>query len=121
MDSAQNVFVTAQNETQPVVRGCDWCKRRIKGKRPDAKYCSDACRMAAYRSRHDPAGAPYRPDLRPRASGRQVSYRKAVDVVEAVLVECGHPRSDATRVLAERWMRDALPERQRARARVTDA
>jgi hypothetical protein len=51
-----------------------------------------------------------------KPSGRQVSYLKAVRVVERVLVECGHPRSEATQLLAERWMRDALPEKQRTRS-----
>jgi len=57
---------------------------------------------------------------RVRASGRQVSYRKAVDVAVEMLIAAGHPREEKTRVLAEQWMRDALPEKQRARTRITD-
>lgn len=59
--------------------------------------------------------------LRPKPSGRQVSYVKAVAVVESVLAEFGHGSGDARRVLAEQWMRDALPEKQRARTRTSNA
>jgi hypothetical protein len=50
-----------------------------------------------------------------KQSGRQVPYGKAVAVAVEMLVAAGHPRGEKTRVLAEQWMRDALPEKQRSR------
>jgi hypothetical protein len=48
-----------------------------------------------------------------KASGRQVSYRKAIDATVAALRECGVDSEQAT-LLAEKHMRSALSERQLA-------
>ena len=34
-----------------VEKGCSYCRKRFEGKRKDARYCSAACRQAAYRAR----------------------------------------------------------------------
>lgn len=48
-----------RNEQRPL-RFCSWqgCHLRLDGKSPKAKYCSDACKMKAYRWRNDPMNQP---------------------------------------------------------------
>jgi hypothetical protein len=37
--------------TAAVTRGCEWCGDPIESPRPEARYCSTRCRVAAYRDR----------------------------------------------------------------------
>jgi hypothetical protein len=77
--------------------------------RADALWCSRKCYIAV---RRDPRA--YRdPTPRPRPSGKQISYRKAVEEV-ALFLACTESLALAeARKLAERILHDALPERQR--------
>jgi hypothetical protein len=98
---------------------CDCgCGRPREGR---SAYASDACRARAWKARHN--YGPQKPrksrtNGNPKRSGRQISYRKAVEVLAAHLAaEEFHwcESDDEWYAVAERWLADALPERQRAR------
>ncbi len=86
------------------------CGRSLAGMRSDAEWCSRACAMAAKRARSANAGRTSGP------SGLQVAYRRMVDVLadEGAIVVTTRTRADARRK-AERIVREALSDRQRAR------
>ena len=120
-----------------MTRECEHCFYPMSNMRA-GKYCSNACRQAAWKQRvgysvvgvrnpnmtsgtPQPIGGPQatlqvsqrqREQGRPRRSGRQVSYWKAVDVAKRILMEFGHT-DESAQELAELWMREALPARQR--------
>lgn len=116
------------------------CDHGMEGRHPAARFCSDACRAAAWKlrtgyGRHDRV-VPYddrpadearalprrarangRPATRRKPSGLQVSYRKAIDVLadylrasEDALELTQDPRDEAEAILC-----DALSDKQRAR------
>ena len=115
-------------------RGCANCDRPLVNVRKDATYCTDACRQAAWKRKtgYSVVGvyaAQAQADMgeavaaalrtpkpaqngKQRRSGRQVSYWKAVDVAKRILMEFGHT-DESAQELAELWMREALPARQR--------
>lgn len=114
LGSRENGFVTGLPVPKRLSDRCKWCRKRFTGKRHGAQFCSDACRMANYRARTDPARAPARPDHRPRASGPQLSYFKALRVLAAHFESEGmHP--PYAREKARGVLRPALPDKQRAR------
>ena len=80
------------------------CGRSLAGRRPQARYALPACRTRGWRkpsqNRHS------------RAGGLQVSYRRMVDLLAVDYALLNLP--DARRQ-AEKLVREALPERQRAR------
>lgn len=96
-----------------------------------AKTCNAACRAAAFRARHGigrvsgGAGAPVAREGRangsrkPNAAGLQVSYRKAAVVLaEHLASEEFHwfeGGDEECAAVAERWLREALSDAQRAR------
>jgi hypothetical protein len=84
------------------------CKADMSALRSDAVWCSRKCYIAV---RRDPRA--YRaPTTIARPGGRQVSYRKAVDVLTADFVAYGN-NPDVVRAYFERVLARALPERQR--------
>jgi hypothetical protein len=88
---------------------CNFCEETFQGKRSAARYCSDACRAAAWRERRSRAAR-----TRSGASGLQVSARKMEKVIERRLVECGYSRFIA-RQRAFEDVRAAMSARQRER------
>jgi hypothetical protein len=85
------------------------CKADMRELRADAVWCSRKCYIAV---RRDPRA--YRdPTPRPRPSGKQISYRKAVEEVAFYLRRAGALTSLQAHELAEDILRRALPERQR--------
>lgn len=107
------------------MRRCQRCAKSLGGYSPKARYCSDACRSAAWK---DKRGYGY-PEVvsggsesdAHRSNGRsqgglQVSYRKAVEAVAAsIMHDRSHEDCDFCRYVAERALRQALPMRQRDR------
>lgn len=96
------------------------CMNVLDGMRRDARYCSNACKTAAYKARTGYTLQALRKGRQTRKnsqSGLQVSYRKAVEKIAHELREHGVvDPPDKARIVAELWMRDALPARQRERA-----
>lgn len=86
---------------------CRHCKRELPAARANQRYCSGACRTAAYRARK---ASP----RRHRRSGPQVSYRRALRAARLMLIAAAPELgSDGVDAVAEMFMRKALPERQR--------
>lgn len=85
------------------------CKTPLTHMRADAVWCSRACAMAAKR-----AGQSARKPNRKRSgrSGLQVSYFKAVDALTRALEQMPVARPE---LIAQRILREALSEQQRAR------
>lgn len=84
------------------------CDRVLPDEVPEnRRYCSSRCRTAHWRLKQE---AP----KRVKPSGRQVSYRKAVEAATALLFTyCWEMSEDDARALAKSQMAYALPERQR--------
>ena len=94
------------------------CDREIPEAASETRvYCEPRCRTAHWREKREKP-------KRVKPSGRQVSYVKAVDVVGEALAGYdwvshgwpGEPDEDQMRgyrMVAEGWLREALPERQR--------
>jgi hypothetical protein len=83
--------------------------------RRKAKTCDDVCRAAAWKQRHnygrhDPPQS--RTNGKPRTSGLQVSYRRALTEISAGLQANGWDAEDADDA-AGRWLRWAMSARQR--------
>ncbi len=77
-------------------RTCEHCSLALPPERPNRRFCTPACRTAAYRARKASPN-------RHKPSGLQLSYHRAVT---AVATELGQKR-------AEQLLADALPARQR--------
>lgn len=118
-------------------RTCEWCGGPLPADaKPEKVTCSDAHRALRWRWLHGipraggrgpqepPEGSPLhaarpapvatrerRANAKRKPSGLQVSYRKAVEAVEALLTADGYARPRST---AERTLREALSDRQRA-------
>lgn len=89
-------------------------EKEFESSRPDARYCSDSCRAAAWKERRGYGVArPVRTEPS-RPSGLQVSYHRAVREVAKVLEGYGSSPAVALR-RAEVTLARALPERQRQR------
>ncbi len=94
-------------------RACERCTAPLHGRRPDARYCSAACRRSAAREREarrapqaaDPAESPCEATTR-RAHACEVALRR----LERRLDELARHVSDADARLMARVMRDALRE-----------
>lgn len=91
------------------------CFHTTRGK---GSYCSDACRTRDWRvrthyTRPSPGNGAERRSAR---SGAQVSYRKAIQAAVNTAMSFG-VLPDRAKAVAEVMVRDALPERQRARLR----
>jgi hypothetical protein len=85
---------------------CGHCKAPLPEGRPNRRYCTAACRTAAYRARKASLKRHRHP------SGRQVSLHKAEAYIHAALID---PDDPSSRDLVERVLgalRAALPERQ---------
>jgi hypothetical protein len=97
----------------------DGCENQLDEMHGGARYCSNACKTAAWRDRtgYRLLGVRKPSQTRKsRRSGRQISYRKAVEVLAAHLAaEEFHwcESDDEWYAVAEAWLHDALPERQR--------
>jgi hypothetical protein len=106
--------------SDPRVCAHEGCSTVLAGARPEAVYCSAACRTAAWRARSGyriPTLSEQRkPSQNGRAkpSGLQVSYRKAVDQVADMLERSFIEKPCNARRLAEGAVKAALSERQRA-------
>lgn len=99
-----------------MTRRCAHCRGRFTPKRSHAIYCSDRCRAAAWKGKpHEPAETAG--ERVPRPGGAQISYRKAVAVVAQALSQYSYlgGEMDGFVTDAENVLRDALPERQRAK------
>lgn len=89
--------------------------------RPNGSYASDACRARAWKARRnygpqEPLEARSNGNVRrSKPSGVQASYFKAVDKVSAGVIAEFDVDAVFARWLAGRWLREALPEKQRAR------
>lgn len=101
------------------MRRCAHCRKLFAPKRAHARYCSDACRAAEWKANHQ-EGRETRVERVPRHSGRQVSYRKAVEILAERLIALGVPLSDdpegqqrVARAIAEDTLARALPVKQR--------
>lgn len=105
---------------------CDYCRAVLPHDevvRYGKKTCDQVCRAAAWKERvgygrlDRPVASQARANGRPKPSGAQVSYRKAVEVLADELrklnPKLAHP--NAARQYAEMVLRDALPVRQRER------
>lgn len=102
------------------MRRCDYCEAELVGKRPNALYCSDAHRTAAWKAAHPGwRGNGRERQQRPRsphAGGIQISYRKAVEAMaQARAWMGGVPLRDEHRRWAEAHLSRVLSERQRER------
>lgn len=93
---------------------CEWCRKPLRGMRPDARFCSPSHRLAKWRYDRDPETAPPPPARRGGPSGPQLSYAKGVAAMAAGLIDAGWER-DCAVAFASYWLGRALPERQRAR------
>jgi hypothetical protein len=77
--SRENGFETALKAHKVASRRCKWCRGRIpRDKRPDAKFCCDAHKLANYRAQHDPANAPVRPPDQRKRKGTGISIYLSV-------------------------------------------
>lgn len=56
------------------------CGEPLAGRRPEARYATDQCRARDWKAKRG-YGPQRRPGSRTNASGLQVSFRKAVDVL----------------------------------------
>ncbi len=95
------------------------CDEPLTSRHANARYCSDACKSAAYKARTGYALHATRTPCQTRKSsggpsGLQVSYRKAVEVVADFLTGPRLPREGAERVAAC-LLTQALSDKQRAR------
>lgn len=97
------------------MRRCEQCKASIEGKRSDALYCRDLCRVTASKARRGLA-VPAVPTRSGGPSGLQVSYRKTVERMATIIgyYQPGYDK-DLCRHLAEGQMRELLSPAQRAR------
>ncbi len=96
-------------------RRCGSCGGSLWGVRADAKWCSAACRMAAYRAAK---ASRTRNQRRSRPGGRQISYGVAVRMLVRYLVQAQIAAdAEQAQAVAERVLTRALPARQRTRAR----
>jgi len=94
-------------------RTCENCHAPLDGRRPEARYCSPACRRAAAREREarraslaaGPVENPYEDTAR-RAHACEAALRR----LERRLDELARDLSDADARLMARVMRDALRE-----------
>lgn len=94
-------------------RTCDYCDTPLGGRRPDARFCSPACRRAAARRREArraprairPPENPWEDTMR-RAHACEAALRR----LERRLDELARNVSDADARLMARVMRDALRE-----------
>ena len=94
-------------------RTCERCDAPLDGRRPEARYCSPACRRAAAREREarraslaaGPVENPYEDTAR-RAHACEAALRR----LERRLDELARDLSDADARLMARVMRDALRE-----------
>jgi hypothetical protein len=102
----------------------DGCPNPVTSRHASARYCSDACKSAQWR-----ADAGYRvvgvrkacqtPKKRRRQSGMQVSWAKAVAILEAEYTDKGLVAEDA-HASAVWLLRNALSDKQRARLDARD-
>lgn len=103
-----------------MTRLCAWCGKPFEARREHALFCCDAHRAAAWKAHHLEEPVDCSEDRAERVlktvkrSGRQLSYRRAVEELAMWLTGQGHDPdcalSEATAVLSR-----ALPERQRQR------
>ncbi|CAN5678069.1 hypothetical protein BH18ACT15_BH18ACT15_14290 [soil metagenome] len=98
-------------------RTCDYCDTPLGGRRPDARFCSPACRRAAARRREArraplaavPVEKPYEDTAR-RAHACEAALRR----LERRLDELARHLSDADARVMARVMRDSLREDEKA-------
>ena len=92
-------------------RRCERCGAPLEGRRPDARYCSPACRRAAARereARRAPLAAVPAVDQAEATARRAHASHAALRRLEDRLDELGRHLSDADARLMARVMRDAL-------------
>lgn len=100
-------------EVLPIERYCArrGCTTSLRGMRDDAVWCSDACRVAAYRERK---AVRSRNRRRSRPGGAQISFGVAVRVLAEYFEAIEHEvDEDDYMAAAERVLTPALPARQR--------
>lgn len=93
----------------------DGCENQLDEMHGGARYCSNACKTAAWRDRtgYRLLGVRKPSQTRKsRRSGRQVSYRKAVEALAGDYIAMGMLPSVAAQ-RAVRVLAPTLPERQR--------
>jgi hypothetical protein len=94
-------------------RTCECCTTPLDGRRPEARYCSPACRRAAARqreARRAPLPAGPVEDLYKDTARRAHACEAALRRLERRLDELARHLSDADARFAARAMRDALRE-----------
>lgn len=94
-------------------RTCERCDAPLDGRRPEARYCSPACRRAAARQREarraPPPAGPVE-NLYKDTARRAHACEAALRRLERRLDELARHLSDAGARLMARVMRDALKE-----------
>lgn len=103
------------------MRRCEACRGSLEGRRPNARFCSDACRARAWKAKTHYGPQPVVSkrsgrDGKRANGGLQISYRRAVRKV-AIAFYGQIPMlswSQAIRA-AEETLAEALPARQRER------
>ena len=100
------------------------CGASIAGKRSDARYASDACRLGAWKAQHSGTAengylersraAVQRSDTRTSRSGKQVAYGRALDAGVRIAQMARLDLTASPEVIARQEMSRALPARQRA-------
>jgi hypothetical protein len=103
----------------------DGCPQSIDGMRPNAIYCSSACKTAAWKVRAGYRTQGIRNTSRTRKtggpSGLQVSYGRAVEAVTRQLRLIGYSSDSGEDVETARMvLREALSDLQRARLDARD-
>ena len=98
----------------------DGCAGSLEGMRAHARFCGPGCRRAAHREESVPKRAHVARRACSGPSGLQVSYRKAVGVLERVVANgpilvWGDGRRRTPQEAAELLMAEALSPTQRAR------
>jgi hypothetical protein len=94
-------------------RTCERCDAPLDGRRPEARYCSPACRRAGARqreARRAPRAADPAKNLCEDAARRAHALQAALQRLERRLDELARHLSDADARFAARAMRDALRE-----------
>ena len=95
------------------IRSCERCGAPLHGRRPEARYCSPACRRAAARRREAriaPLAADPAADQAEATARRAHASEAALRRLERRLDELTRHLSDADARLMARVMRDALRE-----------
>lgn len=99
-----------------VVRVCEWCHEPFEPHRPHARFCSDVCRVRAWKASRDDSGSVTAVERVPRSrSGLQVPYRRGVKEVAAYLRTVRFDHAGTCEEIAELVLAKALPAAQRER------